>query len=675
MERFRARWRESTVDELAAAAVWRSRLLDVLLLVAFGLGLVVAIPSIAYAVSVEQWAVVVVDVIALLAVAVLALVPSIPYRVRAISFLTVAYLLGVFLFVAVGPVLAAYFLAVPVLAAVLLGTRAAVVALGINAITTGLLGLVSPLEPLVVGDESMGATASWLLVVMNFVFVNALITLSTAALISRLERSLALNRRLAVAVERSPNGIAIADASGALVYVNSAAVDLLGPEASRARTLSELVPEVQPALPDPLPAGGHEGSIALVGDVGTIRVLEVEIRRLRDTFGEGEAQQVAIVRDVTELRAMQDEMARSQRLQALGTLVGGTAHDFNNALGAVVGLSQLLRSDLDDAEQLAIVDDILLAADRARGVVGQLMAFGRVGSRPDESTDIGDVLAHELPLLATSMPRHVELVLDAADGLLVPLSPAEIHQVVTNLVTNACHALSGRSSGTVRVELTRIDDDATPTARLTVTDDGHGIAPELLPTVFDPFVTTKPPGEGTGLGLASVHGIVTAAGGGVDISSTRGVGTTVEVVLPAALATRPTMPTTPVEGRTPAEQTSLLIVDDEQLIVSSTSRLLERRGYRVTECTDPIEARELLETGADFDVILTDMSMPTMSGLALAQVVRTRLPDAAIVVMSGYGEVMTAEDRQRLGIAAAIDKPFTIDDLAACLERVRSSQS
>lgn len=677
MHQLGANRRGEATDELAAAPVWRARVLQVLLGVTAVLGTLVAIPSIGFALSIGEWGIAAVDTVALAVVVVLALRRSLSHGVRAVGLLAVCYVLGVFLFVVVGPVLSAYFLAVPVLAAVVLGTRAAVAGLVLNTVTIAVLGLFAPIDPLVITDEPVSDTVSWLVVTANFTFVNVMITASAAALLSRFERSLALNRRLALAVEQSPESIVIAEPDGTIVYRNSAAVDLLGDAAAGSALLHDLLAGSDPPLPYPLPTDGWT-AVVTAGSVAEPRLFDLTLLPVAER--EGGMQLVLIVRDVTGERAAQEAEARAQRLQALGTLVAGTAHDFNNALASMVGQAELLRAELDE-DARASVDGILHTADSARGVVRQLMAFGRLRAGQDELTDIGATIRADQRGLAALVPSGIRFEVTTVPGLLVALAPSEIHQVVTNLVTNAVHALEGRGEGTIRVTLSEEPHDdgssASLLAVLRVSDDGAGIDAALLPTVFDPFVTTKPPEKGSGLGLASVHGVVTAAGGAVEISSRPGEGTTVTISLPAehqAATSGAADPNSePGEDDTSSSPRSdeglrVLVVDDESSIASSTTRLLERRGYAATACSDPQEAARMLEAGERFDIVLTDVSMPTMSGLDLADLARRHLPDATIVAMSGYGEVMSDADRARLGIAAIIDKPFAIDDLVACLD-------
>ena len=686
---------------------WRERFLDVLLRLVFAVGLLVAIPSVAYAIHVGEWVIAVVDAVALTVTATLAFYPRIPYPVRAIGFLAVIYLLGVFLFVVVGPVAAMYLLGVPVLAVVFRGTRTAVVALVINAATLVALGFVPGLEP-AVGDESIENAGSWLVVILNFVFVNAIITAATAAIIGRLERSLAATRRLVVAVEQSPSGLLVTDADGRPVYANTTLLEHLGVEVDLLEdlTVSEIVARAAPTPTEPLPSDGWTGTLdAPLDHEGTPpRTLAMTLRLSQDP--DGFDQFVLTTTDITAQHLLQERIARSEKLQALGTLVGGTAHDFNNALGSIMGLSELLRSEATDPRQAELIDDILRASDRAQGVVRQLMAFGRQPQPGAALVDVGEVLSRDLPLFRASVPARIDLVLDLdADsgvGLLTPLSGVELHQIVANLVVNAAHAVDQHPQPRIAISATRApaSDLGLPDAirarlgsacvHLSVSDNGHGMPSEVLTQVLDPFFTTKTPDRGTGLGLSSVHGIVTAIGGHLDIESQPDRGTTVHLHLPllaGAPAVAPDSISEPAASPSdsdleqPADPAPapapirILVVDDETMIVSSTRRLLERRGYEVLSTTEPEEAQAWVDDpSVVVDVVLSDVSMPRLSGLDLARRVRAERPSTPIVLMSGYSDSVRAEDRVDLAPLHLVDKPFTIDRLVDTLERALGSR-
>lgn len=675
--------------ELTETLRWRVRLLDVLLRTAFVLGAVVAVPSVAVSIAHSVWLVAVVDAVALLSVGVLAFRSAISYRVRAIGFLAVIYGLGGFLFAVIGPVAAMYLMAVPVLAAILLGTRPAVLALAANALGLVGLGLAPWFEP-EMGYGGTDTAISWLIVTLNFMFANAILTLSCAAILARLEGSLRWSKRLSVAVEQSPDGIVIAEPDGTIVYANSAATELFGDARLRSGTrLFDVFAGAHPPPPDDLADEDWRATMEVepVGGEAT-RLLALTVSQTHAHPG-NHAQLVAIVRDITAERTLQEQLGRSEKLQALGTLVGGTAHDFNNALTPIVGISQVLRSELTQPEHIAMIDDILLASDRANGVVRQLTQFGKHRSSRQAEVDLGEVLDRTMPLFRASVPAQLDLILDAEPGVTAAIDGVEVHQMVANLVSNAAHAMHDAPSGTITIRVRAaagtVPGDA-PTggskemAQLSVLDQGHGIEPSVLPRVFDPFFTTKAPEVGTGLGLASVHGTVTALGGHVRVDSEVGEGTAVHLYLPRSPGSpapavesdgpraRPAPGGTPTSVGAPRAR-HVLLVDDEPAVVSSVTALLERQGIRVTATTDPAHALELLASGADLDVVLSDVSMATMNGIELARHIRRDHGTIPVVLMSGYGDSVRPEDRTELGLDLMLDKPFTVEALIATLAR------
>ncbi|MGY6501170.1 MAG: hybrid sensor histidine kinase/response regulator [Acidimicrobiales bacterium] len=676
---------DMAVSELVDARLWRSRLLDVLLRMVFLVGIVVAVPSMAYSATIGEWSVLVVDGVALVVAGVLAFATKLGYDARSIGFLVLAYVLGVFLFVVVGPVAGMYLIAVPVLTAILRGTRASVVALVVTGLTMVAFGFVPGLEP-AVGDETIDNIGSWLTVTLNFMFVNAMITLSCGALLTRLESSLTISRRLAIAVEQSPNGIVIAEPDGTVAYANDntlAYLEATGAE-ERPATLPELVRGAHPALPGEIPDTGWDATRTIDRSGGADRTtFALELRPTRDESGR-RSQLVLIIRDITDERALQDQLSRSEKLQALGTLVGGTAHDFNNALTSIVGLAEHLRSDLRDPDHVVHVDDVLLATERASGIVRQLMAFGKQGSSAAPATDLVDTLTRALPLFRASVPAHLQLSLDAEPGVVAAIEPVEVHQAVANLVTNAAHAMAGDETGTITIRLRTLTESSplrgetdrpVSCALLSVSDTGHGIEPAVMDRIFEPFFTTKSAEDGTGLGLASVHGAVSGLSGQIEVESEVGTGTTVSLYLPApgaAPVAHQAPPDPSAEPRTPGplpagqEGARVLVVDDEPAIVTSIDRLLRRRGFRVTAIGDAHLALQLLADPAEpFDLVVSDVSMTAMSGIELVRRMREMHSDVPVVLMSGYGEAVLPEVREELGVGAILDKPFTTEQLVA----------
>lgn len=665
--------------------LWRSRLLAVLLRVVAGLGLLVAIPSVSFAVAEGRYGIIVVDAVAFTTVGLLIWLPSLTHRSRSLGLLAITYGLGVYLFVVIGPVAGMYLMAVPVLTAILLGTRPAVASLIVIAATMVVLPFLAGLDTLL-ADTSTNNAASWLVVTINFIFVAGVITLSCAALISRLEDSLERSRRLAIAIEQSNNGIAIAELTGEVIYVNAAA---RGFDLASVTDVREMLAGATPPRPDDID-GSWRGILALRGSRN--RFVEATTKTVDDR---GVRRIVVVMRDVTAERELEEQVRRTEKLQALGTLVGGTAHDFNNALASVVGLTEMLGEQIDEPNHRELIDQIMLATDRARDVVRNLMAFTRHDRAERQPTQLALVLRGGLSLWRASVPARTGVELDIAPGAetaQVVLDPPEIHHVVSNLVANAAHAMRDHSDGAISIALELVEPQHRSVAgqpatggppemlALTVADCGDGIDPDVLPNVFDPFFTTKGL-EGTGLGLASVHGTVTSLGGEISIDSTPGVGTVVSIRLP--IASVPDGQTTADHGDDDGidshdvveRRLHAVVVDDETGILDLVRRQLERRGVTVAPFEMAIQAADYVaELTHPIDVLVTDLTMPSMTGIDLIRAVRSHRPELPIVVMSGYGQAFSDADRASLGVAVVIDKPFTGEALRqACTRAIASA--
>lgn len=665
--------------------VWRSRLLSVLLRVAGALGAIVAIPSMAFAFAEGLYAVVLFDAAALVAVALLIWAPWFSHRVRSLGVLAIFYGLGVVLFVFIGPVAGMYLMAVPVLAVVLIGTRSAVASLVVVGVTLFSLGfLLGPDDPF--DDAATDDTAGWLLVTINFMFAAVVVTLSCAALISRLQGSLERARRLVIATEQSDNGVVIAELDGHVTYHNAAAREL---DLSSLTDVRQMLAGADPPPPDDLD-GTWQGTVAVTGENKRIVVAST-----RPVVDRGARCVVMVLRDVTDERELEERLRRTEKLHALGTLVAGTAHDFNNALASVIGLAEQLGEQLDDPASRKLVDQILLASDRASDVVRNLMTFTRTGVAERHPVEVSGVLRDGLTLWRASVPTRLGVELDIApevEATRVVLDPPELHHVVANLVANAAHSMRERSSGVIRLTLERVSSEhpghvqdgllsAPEVLALTVTDDGDGIDPEILPNVFDPFFTTKGL-DGSGLGLSSVHGIVSSLGGEISIDSTPGLGTAVSILLPASAVDVGQSVATPREDPAAApdpdplagREVHAVIVDDEVAILDLVRRHLERRGVTVFPFEVATEAVDHLSDPAHrVDVVVTDLTMPAMSGIDLIRAFRTSRPGVPIIVMSGYVAGFLDDDRASLDVYEVLGKPFTGEALWSAFTRAIAS--
>ena len=380
------------------------------------------------------------------------------------------------------------------------------------------------------------------------------------------------------------------------------------------------------------------------------RWIDGHARVFRDAQGRPH-RMAGVAVDVTEAHRLEVELRQAQRLEAIGRLAGGIAHDFNNVLTAITSAAELAaRPGRDPRGDLAIIRD---AADRAARLTRQLLAFARRQVVGMTAVDLGLLVTELRPLLGHLLGERIELVVEVAPGAwIVRADQGQLEQVVVNLVANARDAIAETGHVRITVGAPAGGGGAAGGAALVVEDDGAGMPAEVLEHVFEPFFTTKD--GGAGLGLPSCYGIVEQHGGYIDIASTEGRGTRIEVRLPASPA-----PVSPVvtPAATPAARggETLLFVEDDELIRSLTQRLLADEGYRVLVARDGVEALELADLHLDeIAMVLTDAVMPRLGGIALARRLRERRPDLPVLLMSGYAPdaQVTASDLPRL------DKPY-----------------
>ncbi len=362
--------------------------------------------------------------------------------------------------------------------------------------------------------------------------------------------------------------------------------------------------------------------------------IEEQSTILYDEDGEPRYLQGVMV-DVTERRRREEELTAAQRLESIGQLAGGVAHDFNNLLGIIQGYAELLELEVPESSQ-PDVQEIRRAAQRAAHLTRQLLLFGRREVPEAGVVNANDVVAELRNMLQRTLGEHVEFAMDLAPSAAVVRMPAgQLEQILVNLIVNARDAMPGGGRLTVSTEV-----DARRVS-LRVTDTGTGMSDDVAARAFDPFFTTKEKGRGTGLGLATVYGIVQGAGGRVWIETVPGQGTTVEIDAP--LADEEPMPADerpapPLAGR----GETVLVVEDEAAVRELTGRILSENGYRVIDAADGYRARILCDQfQGEIDLLLSDVVMPGMSGRQVAEQLRTLRPALKVLYMSGHaGDVL-----------------------------------
>lgn len=402
----------------------------------------------------------------------------------------------------------------------------------------------------------------------------------------------------------------------------------------------------------------------------------------------GRVVRVTEFRDITQRKQAEDErkhlqaqLIQAQKMEAIGTLAGGIAHDFNNILGAILGYVELSRNVTPAHSPAArFLDKALDGINRATMLVRQILAFSRHAESERVSLQVTPIIKEAIKLLRPLLPTTIAIVpqLEPETGAIFA-DPTQIHQILMNICTNAFHAMED-TGGTLTIGLNNIqlaarDLEQHPEVqpgnflRLSVSDTGMGIVPEIRERIFDPYFTTKSVGKGSGMGLAIVHGIVKNCGGFVTVASEPGAGTMFCVHLPSVRqeVQTETIEATPVAGGTER----ILLVDDEHILAEMSRTMLEYLGYQVTALSDSLEALALFRGDPGrFDLVMTDQTMPALTGIDLAQRLLAIRPDLPIILCTGYSSIVSEEKAKALGIKGFVMKPLAIKEISALIRSV-----
>ncbi len=389
---------------------------------------------------------------------------------------------------------------------------------------------------------------------------------------------------------------------------------------------------------------------------------------------------VLVFRDITNQITLENELRQAQKMEAIGNLAGGIAHEFNNVLSIIIGNTELAIDDLEPGHTVREnLREIKAAGGRAKEVVGQLLNFSRkMGIRRDP-VNLGEVVAESLKLLKASLPANIKIEKQVSVDLdSVMADTTQLHQLLINLCNNAAHAMAP-AGGVITISLTNANWKtaiqspphgltAGRYVKLSVYDTGHGIPKNLIDRIFDPYFTTKKVGEGTGMGLAVVHGIVKAHKGSVFVTSEPEQGTLFDIYFPSQKKRRKSQPRTVSEIPTGKER--ILLVDDEPSLAAMGDKMLTRLGYEVTKVLDPLDALRLFQAEPHaFDLVISDMAMPGMMGDQLAQQILNIRPGTPFILCTGYNERLTHRKAADLGIKEVLHKPVTRKDLAKAVRR------
>jgi PAS domain S-box-containing protein len=417
---------------------------------------------------------------------------------------------------------------------------------------------------------------------------------------------------------------------------------------------------------------------------GTLFPVEIESRELKEN---NEDIWVSAVRDITlrkkdqeEKKELMTKLQQAQKMKSIGTLAGGIAHDFNNVLSVIIGYSEMAKNIVSKEPNInRYLDSVLVAADRARKLVDQILTFSRQSNSEFIPIQIQPLLKEDLKFLRSTIPTSIKITENiVSDCKTILGDPTQIHQIIVNLCTNSYHSME-ESGGTLHVSLRNsiIGPENNKSKNLSpgeyleisVSDTGCGINPEILDKIFEPYFTTKPPGKGTGMGLAIVHGIINDHGGSISVKSQLGIGSEFTILLPSIQNN--SAPKADFLNNAPIGTDRILLIDDEKGIAEMSKEMLEGLGYHVSIQLSSVHAlKEFEKSSRDYDIVITDQTMPDMTGVELAQKMLVIRPDIPIIICTGYSAHIDKKSVQALGIKGFAMKPMAKLEIANLIRKV-----
>jgi PAS domain S-box-containing protein len=509
--------------------------------------------------------------------------------------------------------------------------------------------------------------------------------------ITRQKRTEEESLLLATAIEHAAESVIISNKSGKIQYVNPAFEQLSG--FSREEIVGQNFRIFRSDKHDEafykkmweVISRGNIWSGHITNRIkdNSLREFETKISPVLGSSGEI-VSFVSVNRDVTQEKVLEAQLQQAHRMQSIGTLAGGIAHDFNNILSAIIGYTELTVDYLEKGSlPYDNLQEVLEAGNRAKDLINQILTFSRQSEQDLKPLQLKLIVNDVLKLIRATLPSSIEIRTDLKSDAAILGDPIKIHQILMNLCTNASHAMQEKG-GVLSVSLSEVEIDSGfivkhfdiksgSYLKLTVGDTGHGMPPSLMEHIFDPFFTTKEKGQGTGMGLSVVHGIVKSHNGTIHAYSEPGEGSTFNVYLP--VIERQLEQKIRDEKPIPLGTEHVLFVDDEESLISMGKQLLVSLGYTVTSRINSLEAFELFKSRPHaFDLVITDLTMPNMTGDELASKIMAIRPEIPVILCTGFSTRITEEKAKNMGIKAFIMKPLIKKDIAETLRQVLDGQ-
>ncbi len=678
---------------------WRERILFAICLIASVLGPFALIPSLILAGYERRWDIIVIDLMAYCTAVAILICRHLPLNIRAWAACAILYLFGIALLFMLGPTGAGYIwlFGASVMVGGIIGLKAAIWSLLLNflALTSVAVYIAagSPVWALPIEN----AFEKWVVMTANFILFNSLVAIAIAIMLGGLERALLreqeVSNRLRQSEERfrslfehSNDAIWVHNLDGRILEVNHRAVEMLQHDIEQVTNapISRFYPEseckiFQDAFKRILKKGHARFESNVARSDGSIIAVEISSRITNRDKGIVQA----IIRDTTERNLLQAQLQQAQKMEAIGRLAGGVAHDFNNLLSIIIGNAELLIYGLKKGDPLyGFATDIIQGGQRGASLTRQLLAFSRKQVVQPEVVDLDKLLTGMEKMLHRLIKEDIELKVIKGSLLgHVKVDPGQMEQVIMNLVVNASDAMP--KGGKLNIEIANVEIDEShfqegithkrtdSHVMLRVTDTGIGMDKEIQSQIFDPFFTTKRLGEGTGLGLSTVYGIIKQAGGFIAVESEPGSGTSIKVYLPEVEKSE--APPAEIEKRSGELRGSetILIVEDEDRLRKLALKVLRKYGYNAKEAENSREALRIIkERKGLIHLLLTDVVMPDMSGPELVGKITSVQPEIKVLYMSGYTDDAIVHHGVLEPGVNFIEKPFSTEGLVQKVREV-----